>query len=713
MRDGLPWLAWHSCLPRFGFQALLLFGFSTSHALAVTYVATPSGGPGYDAAGREVAPKTRALDKAMIDLLQPGDTLQLLAETPAGVTVYSDRLVVSQKGTSNSPPITIKGIGARTKFAGKTIEALQACTMPDQDSERTCADTSLVIAGLSGGQRDLLVTLTEAAEREMIASSSNFAVPAFGSSGRLKAAACVDLDRVDGLILEDLTFEDCWLSAVRAVGRRRVTLRNTLIRGSSYGLAVKGSTSNPSDAITVEGVTWVQDTSGYAKTSLAGPQVCAAQAAGAEPRVASLGCPGRTWRTLPWGVTHHGVAEHYNGALLGGVDVSGNVVFRSNRVFSAYNGIRLKAKKCEELPASQLTPQTCRFNTRVQVEDNTFSYLRDNPVEMEVFSRDVVVARNRIHNAHAWFSFDDMGGGPVYIFGNTGWFDDMPALGWSKSAGGGPPCERHPIPKPVAGGSFDPALDRHFDYAAATWLPVALLERELRNGKLADVWMEEQDQRCDTSIAGRVLKFSLPDKGMEADTFRYPTLGPVYVFNNSWYLRAPVTGTGAAVHLRHWNNAILFCESGTPGYDAELCSPRPVTFDATCGERLVRGEELRRFKGATGSLPFFDCFRWLPVDEVGRERPDLASEFDTDVSSNGFPADPSLGPTFEARGRHGDPGFVAPAAGDFRLQPGALAAQSPCRVQSVNGGLACVAGDGAYAGAHAPDGTVYPGPGGL
>ena len=38
--------------------------------------------------------------------------------------------------------------------------------------------------------------------------------------------------------------------------------------------------------------------------------------------------------------------------------------------------------------------------------------------------------------------------------------------------------------------------------------------------------------------------------------------GPVQVFNNSWYLRAPILCEGALWNLRHHNNAVVFCSLG-------------------------------------------------------------------------------------------------------------------------------------------------------
>ena len=86
---------------------------------------------------------------------------------------------------------------------------------------------------------------------------------------------------------------------------------------------------------------------------------------------------------------------------------------------------------------------------------------------------------------------------------------------------------------------------------------------------------------------------------------------------------------------------------------------------------------------AIGTLPFFDCFRWLPVDAHGRDLPALASVFDYDISSNGFPIALKRERGIESHGRAGNPGFMAPERGDFRLIPGALAATSACVVTDV------------------------------
>lgn len=678
-------------------------------AVARTIYVTPSGsGPGYGADGRMVAPRTQAFSTAAMRGLSPGDVVQLLADDPdpAVAALYRERVVLSGLGQREAPPILIRGLGQRTRLIGRTVEEIRGCPMPEDDVEQACGGLATALAAPQ--DPDLLgalTTPTAAGERER-SRRARLAIP-IGRAGRLAAAACLDIERADGVTVEDLTFDGCWLAAVRAIGSRRVTLRRALVIGSSYGLAARGSREHPADSLVVEDVTWVQDASGFDAAALTreGPFRCA------DGRVSPLGCPGLLWRSLPWGVSHHGAYDHFNGALLGATDVRGPIIFRRNRVVSAYNGVRLKAAACDGRKAADLSPETCPFNQDIWIYDNLFAYVRDNPVELETWATDVRIYRNRIVNAHAWFSFDDMGGGPIYIYGNRGWFDDVPGIALPDRSPFPPPCTRHPVDKPAAGGAFDPKLDRRYDFPRARWLPVGV---ESLGPAGAVSWMDPLDQTCEASLQGRVVKLALPPRDPEPGTYRYAERGAIYLFNNSWYLRSPVTGIGPAANLRHWNNAVLFCEDGVPGYDRDLCRPRPETFDvSTCGRGMVGGDSLARFLGEAGTLPFFDCFRWLPVDAHGRDLPALASVFDYDISSNGFPIALKRERGIESHGRAGNPGFMAPERGDFRLIPGALAATSACVVtEASDRDLVCAeTTEGqAFAGAFGPDGHLYAGP---
>lgn len=680
---------------------------------AKTWYVTPDGiGPAYLADREEPVADTVGFAQAAASAM-PGDVIQLASTSsdPKFVTVFRSRLRLLFRGRAGEPPVTVRGLGSRTTLRGSTVAELRKCEPPEDDRPKPCESSGMKSPSLAEGDgRDLLAILTSAGSAppypEVL--PGTLGMNPFGEAA-LAEAACLDVDHSDGVVVERIRFEDCWMAAVRATNSHRVTLRDALIVGSSYGLAMKGSPTRPgadgAREVTVEDVTWIQDPSGFATLDWSATNRCLD---GATTR---LGCPGDMWRKIPWGSSHHGTYEHFNGGLLGGYDLTGEIVFRHNRILSAFNGIRLKAKACAELPTETLDRATCPYNDHVWIYGNTFSYIRDNPVELEVWATNVMISGNEIHDAHAWFSFDDMGGGPVYVYGNRGWFDDMPVAD-RRHPGDSAFCLRRPadaVQKPQ--GSFDKTYDRRFDYALGAWLPVGAEAWDPDEPTDYD-WMDPLDQVCDPGLAGRVIKLQLPSKGVVGPAFRFAEAGPIYVFNNSWYLRSPVTATGAASNLRHWNNAILFCKADQPGYDARLCAPNPATFEpAMCGREFLRTDDLRRYVAPGGGPPFFDCFRWLPYDQQANDAWRLESDFDHDVSSVGFPVILTRRP-FEPNGVTADPGFRDPAHGDLRLGEGSPAGTSTCLVVFESDTLKCASAPvgAAYAGAYALDGTPYGGP---
>jgi hypothetical protein len=127
---------------------------------------------------------------------------------------------------------------------------------------------------------------------------------------------------------------------------------------------------------------------------------------------------------------------------------------------------------------------------------------------------------NRIRNAHAWFSFDGLYGGRWYLYDNVGWFDDKPS-------------------------------------------------RECAVNGECKKWQEKSPALCaDLHDGGRVFKFR-PDG-------RYAP-GPLYIFNNSWYLRASLIKDGRLGYIGHWNNAIAFCRP--EDYPDGLCDAAKPFFN--------------------------------------------------------------------------------------------------------------------------------------
>jgi hypothetical protein len=280
--------------------------------------------------------------------------------------------------------------------------------------------------------------------------------------------------------------------------------------------------------------------------------------------------------------------------------------------------VRLRANRCPLY-------EVCGAN--VEIYDNDFQFIRDNPVEPEDHAENWWIHHNRIYNGHAWFSLDGVSGGPIYIFANVGWFDDKPA--------------RRCVQR---------------DWAA---------DRTIQPGKR---YVPTPEGECSRSRTGKVIKLG-PDPVELKE--------PIYVFNNSWYVRAPLIAGGRA-KFRAWNNATEFCDPAAlpSGMCVAEYETEPVCVQSPAG---AADPFANRFPLEFDRVPFFDCFAASPGDESHHgisNHPDFPDKLD----AAGFPF----------AGWHGDPGFVNAHAGDFRLRPDSIARGKACVVtRRPNGSLTC------------------------
>ncbi|MEZ5923449.1 MAG: hypothetical protein R3D57_03605 [Hyphomicrobiaceae bacterium] len=679
-------------------------GLGTSGPSGPVVTVTPDGRPGYLPDCASPLPSKRYA-QASFDDLAPGTTVQLLPSTPGlkDVAYFEGQILLK-----DLERVTIRGLGRRTIVRGLSLDGVRDCTPPPLTS-RGCKGGVTASAEVSHyASHNLFEALLDAGPN-----GTSDAIEGYGKppkSDKLDHATCIDIKQSHDITIEDVDFDSCWLAAIRVKTSHAITLRRAFITRGSYGMVVRGRkrgqpAERRSSDITVEDSTWVQDTTGYEGND------ARFGACKADHRWKS-GCPGDMWRTIPWGSVHHGSYDHFNGALLTTSHVAGPIVFRRNAIFNAYNGVRLTVRQCSNAIKDGEGDAVCEdYSHGIWIYGNRFSYIRDNPVELEDWAVDAFVYDNEFHNSHAWLSLDGAGGGPIYAFANRGWFDDMPAVKWSRKLMASE-CTR----LTDYGDFYDSRFDRRFDYSEGGWYEVGI--EEYTDDPQKPVRMNPAEMACRRGMTGRVIKLGMPDADASPEAFdRYPylTKGPLYVFNNSWYIRGPVTGIGMAKNIRHWNNAILFCEPGVEGYDPELCKPPPdpARGDPQCGAESGWG--LAQMPAEAGAIPFFTCFRWYPIDGKGQEMRDGPNAFDYDISNNGFP--PSLRASYgmNVHGRHADPGFKAPSRGDLRLKPGAAAATSPCVVTADGqGALGCATdASGGFVGAYAPDGTLFGGPAGL
>lgn len=346
----------------------------------------------------------------------------------------------------------------------------------------------------------------------------------FGERDNTRAA--FRLERVSWITFEGLVAEQVWPCVIYARNCRNLTLARSRFWGSTFVLLVRDDVRRAprSGDIAIVANRWTQDD--------------------------------RMWAEYDWGDAHHRSRRFLNGAFLGTVNVHGPITVRDNDFRHAFNVLRFNITG--DIDGQPLSADARACNRDILIENNRFEFIRDNPVEPENHARNLWIVGNQIRNCHSWFSFDGVGGGNWYVFGNRGWFDSVPRAD-----------QGHTI--------------------------------------------------------GRVFKF---DSHFQRDTDR------IFVFHNSWFLRAPVAGIGGDSwsEIRDFdfrNNAIEFC---APGRDA-MCRP----------------------------VPFFSNFTW---HETVR--------FDHDLCNH--PDFPELIPGWrqEANGvRASGPIFRAPRRGDLRLARGA------------------------------------------
>jgi hypothetical protein len=219
---------------------------------------------------------------------------------------------------------------------------------------------------------------------------------------------------------------------------------------------------------------------------------------------------GEMWNKRHWCEYKYGAPKFQAlaGALFAGLNIAGDVIIRGNHVQHAFNGVRI------DVSTGFRAQQNWRgrLSANIEVYDNDFAFIRDNVLEPEYDATNWWFHDNRIRNAHAWFSFDGLYGGRWYVYDNVGWFDDKPS-------------------------------------------------RECAASGACKIWQDKDPELCgDLHDGGRVFKFR-PDG-------RYAP-GPLYVFNNSWYLRTSIIKDGRLGYIGHWNNAIDFCRPSD--YPDGLC----------------------------------------------------------------------------------------------------------------------------------------------
>jgi len=122
----------------------------------------------------------------------------------------------------------------------------------------------------------------------------------------------------------------------------------------------------------------------------------------------------RVWTEYGWEEMHHGSMSYFNGALLHLNETAGCFVMRGNYIINVFNGFRTSFNTYHNQ------------NANVEIYDNIFKNHDDNAIEPEAWTFNLHVHHNHFHNIHKCYSFDEVRGGPIYVYGNIHTQSDDP-----------------------------------------------------------------------------------------------------------------------------------------------------------------------------------------------------------------------------------------------------------------------------------------------
>lgn len=190
----------------------------------------------------------------------------------------------------------------------------------------------------------------------------------------------VFIENSSWITIYNLSFKNCWVDVVRVHNSSYISLLNSTIEGGRRALFAQGRKSHH---FLVENCYWEQGEHVWTKVG------------------------GFSWEEL-----HHGRFRHYNGSIFQSKMTGGSFVIRDNYIKNVYNGIRLSI-----MGDAENDTLAC---TNGEIYRNVIENSADNAFEPEVYCKNLHFYHNKMINSHAFISITEVGGGPIYFYGNTG-----------------------------------------------------------------------------------------------------------------------------------------------------------------------------------------------------------------------------------------------------------------------------------------------------
>lgn len=243
--------------------------------------------------------------------------------------------------------------------------------------------------------------------------------------------AFLKLIRTEHIVLEHLSFENCWPTAIFIRGAKDVVIRDCSAEGARFFTYARQLTFSATKRLLLERVKWVQD-----------PDHDMWDGRVTWPEVKAR--PGQF------------DASYFNGALFGSFDIQGQVTIRDCEVSHAFNAIRMDIR--EKRIRQKKDGPTITRNRDVAIYRNKFAFIRDNAIEPEMGAENWRVFNNWFFNVHAAFSLDGVAARDLCYVGNRLLNNRRPGLVGQPNQGGkifkflGPPEKTNNMePRPRKG----------------------------------------------------------------------------------------------------------------------------------------------------------------------------------------------------------------------------------------------------------------------
>jgi len=229
-----------------------------------------------------------------------------------------------------------------------------------------------------------VVERAKAAARALDSATEFPGVYKLSDQGQVRFVGC------QNVIVEGLTFRDCWPTAIALLDSREMEFRNIHIEGGAYAFQARGTSTA---RVRIHRCRWTQDTT---ETLL--------------------------WSGLAWADVHGNWGEGegdgwrcFDGSFFNANEIAGEVEIADCTIRHAFNGIHLFNRNRQR-----------DISVGIRVRGCTFSHIKDNPIEAEDAAWNWWIHDNEFHNCHKWLSLELKKVGWFYIFRNRAWADSRP-----------------------------------------------------------------------------------------------------------------------------------------------------------------------------------------------------------------------------------------------------------------------------------------------